>query len=180
MQAGVGGRWEDPGLVGRVFTHECWQCISQADPVVSGLPCPGAIVGPGECFQNLPSLSFRTQFDFEDFKAFTQELWKKRRANLDSSTESAEPGGLGHQAGLPGVCPHGGQTHPALEHTHSCTHLHDIDLRNSQRSPKGEKCLSGSLLCPEGRSGRHPPRLAARGQWGCHMWQTTPFTPYPT
>lgn len=147
--------------------------------MVPGLPLPGAIVGPGECFQNLPSLSFRTQFESEDFKAFTPELWKKRRANLDSSAESAEPGGLGQQAGLPGVCPHGGQTHPALEHTHSCIHVHDVHLRNSQRSPKGEKCLSGSLLCPEAGRGRHPPCPAARGQWGCHVWQTTPLATTP-
>ena len=96
----MGGRRTLVGWEG--LKQECWQCVSQADPVVPGLPRTGVIVGPGDCFQNLPSLSFRTQFEFEDFKAFTQKLWKKRRAHLDSSAGSAEPGGHEHQAGLPG------------------------------------------------------------------------------
>lgn len=99
LQAGVSGSGEDPGAVGRVFTHECWQCVSPADPVAPGLPLPEPLWGPGEGFQNLPPLSIRTQFEFEEFKAFTQEWWGKRRAHLGSSAESAEPGGHGHQAG---------------------------------------------------------------------------------
>lgn len=79
LQAGVGGRKEDPGRLGG-SSHKS---AGSASPKQTRWSLGSHKLEPlwgQESVSRTFHLSFRTQFEFEDFKAFTQELWKKEES----------------------------------------------------------------------------------------------------